>query len=432
MAEENNKAKGTGGSNVIGAVKAGKKFKIAISLISTLAPIALGVFFVIVVIVAVTGATPSSCFDTNTASGGGGAAIGGDWKNANSDKHKAMQYAADEFKNKLHMSGTNIAAALAIGLRESNFDPAAVNPAGHVIGLWQWGNGGANGNRYGNTQTTVEGQVALAIKELTSTHVKALSSMKDANLADSLDAWDMYFEGLQKSDPQRKVEKITATAQEVQKVFNLNFDGHIDAGDSQIDNGGNTANSGSNSDMAICDTGVSGTTSGLPVKGKYRITGGYPNYNGETGAAHYGVDFQTIKHTEDGEESDVYSVSDGTVVVKTPSVVGGNYVVIKNTDGTYAYYGHAPSLDSIVVKVGDQVKKGQHISHEGQTGEATGIHVHFGLNIKDQNGWGIASKGLVSPATYLKNFPKQLVPKDGVVNSDMSTVFDASEQKDDK
>lgn len=428
--DENNQKQSTGGSAVLGTIKGSKKIKLFISIFSVLIPIAITAFCAMFLIIVITGGSQSSCFNTNTPSAGGGAAIGGNWKDANSDKHKAMQYAADQFKSRLHMSGTNIAAALAIGLRESGFDPSAVNPGGQVIGIWQWGNGAVNGNRYGNTETTVEGQVGLAIKELTSTHVKALSEMRDADMTGSLDAWDMYFEGLSKSDPQRKVAQITATAVEVQKAFNLNFNGNIDAGDSQLDSGDDVANSGSDSDMAICDTGVTGTTSGLPVKGKYRITGGYPNYDGESGGAHYGVDFQTVTHTEDGEESNVYSVSDGTVVTKTFDVVGGNYVVIKNTNGTFSYYGHAPSQSSIVVNVGDQVKKGQHISHEGQTGAATGIHVHFGLNISDQNGWAMNSKGLVSPASYLENFPKKLVPKDGVVNSDMSTVFDASEQKD--
>lgn len=428
--DENNQKKNSGGSAVLGAIKGSKKIKIFISTFSVLIPIAITTFCAMFLIIVITGGSQSSCFNTNAPSAGGGAAIGGDWKDTNSDKHKVMQYAADQFKSRLHMSGANISAALAIGLRESGFDPSAINTSGQVIGIWQWGYGDINGNRYGNTETTVEGQVDLAIKELTSTHVKALSEMKDADLAGSLDAWDIYFEGLAKNDPQRKVSQITATAVEVQKTFNLNFNGDINAGDSQISNGDGVANSGSDSDMAICDTGVTGTTSGLPVKGKYRITGGYPNYDGESGGAHYGVDFQTVTHTEDGEESNVYSVSDGTVVTKTFDVTSGNYVVIKNTDGTFAYYGHAPTQNSIVVNVGDQVKKGQHISHEGQTGAATGIHVYFRLNISEQNGWSMNSKGLVSPASYLQNFPKKLVPKDGVVNSDMSTVFDASEQKD--
>lgn len=427
--DENNQKQSTGGSVVLGIIKGSKKIKVLISIFSVLIPIAIATFCAMFLIIVITGGSKSSCFNTNTPSTSGGAAIGGDWKDENSDTHKAMQYAADQFKSRLHMSGTNIAAALAIGLRESGFNTASVNPSGHVIGIWQWGNGGLNGDRYGNTESTLEGQVGLAIKELTTTHVKALSEMKDADLAGSLDAWDVNFEILSLNDPQRKLPETTATAVEVQKIFNLNFNGDINVGDSQISNGDGVANSGSDSDMAICDSGVSGTTSGLPIKGKYRITGGYPNYDGQEGYIHWGVDFQTVDHTETGEESNVYSVSDGTVVTKTFDLAGGNYVVIRNSDGVYAYYGHAPSQQAIVVNVGDQVKKGQHISHEGQTGSATGIHVHFGVNPVLNNFNPHTPKGIDSPAKYLQNFPKQLVPKDGVVNPDMSTVFDASEQK---
>lgn len=369
-----------------------------------------------------------SCFTSNTPSTEN--AIGGDWKDPNSATHKAMQYTVEQFKN-LGMSGDNISAALAIGLRESNFNPAAVNPSGAVKGIYQWGAGGINGNRYGNTEDTVEGQIGLAVRELQTTHIATLNAMKDADIDGSLEAWDVYFEGVGKNDPQRKVAQTKATALEIQKVFNLNFDGHIDLGNNNALTaaGNDSANGGANSDQSLCSNSVSGTTSGLPVAGEYRITGGYPDYDGQTGAEHYGVDFQTVTHTMDGPESYVYSVSDGVVVQKATSVVGGNYVVIKNSDGTYAYYGHAPTLDAIVVNVGDQVKKGQHISHEGQTGEATGIHVHFGLNTKTTS-FGPHANGIVSPGTYLKGLPKELLVPDSNTVVSSNKIFKASSDND--
>jgi|GEM_PF-900160 len=385
------------------------------------------VFFAIMLFVGLlAGSSDSDCFTDSPAESAAGG-FGGDWKDANSETHKAMQYAADQFKNELHMSGDNIAAALAIGLRESGFNPNAVNPSGAVKGIWQWGTGGINYNRYGNTEDTVEAQVALAIRELRTTHMVTLVGLTDASLDKSLEAWDINFEGLSISDPQRKVAQTTATAQEVKTVFQLDFAGDISTGTGG-DSG--TALDGQNSDSQWCPTST-GTASGLPVKGQYNITGGYPNYAGAGGSEHYGTDFQTVGAQESGEASNVYSVSDGVVVAKTGDAIGGNYVVIKNTDGAYAYYGHAPSQSAIVVNVGDKVQRGQHISHQGQTGLATGVHVHFGVN-KKQNAFAPHSDGLISPGEYLLAMPKKAIPASGIVvpagpftadeNSDESTT----------
>ncbi|MCS9992736.1 peptidase [Weissella confusa] len=384
-----------------------------------------GMFLLMLFVGLMAGSEDEGCYATDTTQTSASGTIGGDWKDKNSGTHKAMQYAADQFKNNLHMSGDNIAAALAIGLRESGFNPAAVNPSGAVKGIWQWGSGGINGNRYGTTPDTVEGQVSLAITELRTTHMATLTHMSNADLSASLEAWDVYFEGLTVGDPQRKVAQITATATEVKKVFDLNFAGSVSTGA-----GGDAGNAlnGSNSDTSSCAS-TTGTASGLPVKGRYNITGGYPDYAGATGAEHYGTDFQTVGAQETGEASNVYSVSDGTVVAKTSDSIGGNYVVIKNVDSTYAYYGHAPTQASIVVNMGDKVKRGQHISHQGQTGLATGVHVHFAVNQK-QNSFAPRSDGLISPGDYLTALPKQAIPGKGLVAP--AGPFTASESGSDK
>lgn len=366
---------------------------------------------VMMMVIMIFSAQNESCFNDDQTVADGGKGLGGDWQDSNSDTHKAMQHAADRFKKELHMSGDNIAAALAVGLRESGFNPKAVNTSGAVKGIWQWGAGGVNGNRYKDTQDTVEAQVQLAINELKSSHKATLIALATANnISSSLVAWDTKFEGVGENDPQRKVASTAKTAEQIKKAFSLDFPGSIDVFDKNNNDSGlgdtsNNANAGSLSD-ATCDSGLSSNANGLPVSGEYRITGGYPNYNGLDGAEHYGVDFQTVKHTMSGEESNVYAVSDGTVVGKSSDSVGGNWVVIKGTDGVFTYYGHAPSQEAIVVNTGDKVKAGQHISHEGQTGQATGIHVHFAVQTHDQFNWGPRGKGLKSPGDYLK-LPKQ-------------------------
>jgi len=52
----------------------------------------------------------------------------------------------------------------------------------------------------------------------------------------------------------------------------------------------------------------------------------------------------------------------------------GNYVTILHPNGTVTYYGH---FEVVFVKPGDKVNAGDRIGLMGQTGNATGCHVHF-------------------------------------------------------
>jgi len=52
----------------------------------------------------------------------------------------------------------------------------------------------------------------------------------------------------------------------------------------------------------------------------------------------------------------------------------GNYVTILHSNGTVTYYGH---FQNVFVKPGDKVNVGDRIGLMGETGNATGCHVHF-------------------------------------------------------
>jgi murein DD-endopeptidase MepM/ murein hydrolase activator NlpD len=58
--------------------------------------------------------------------------------------------------------------------------------------------------------------------------------------------------------------------------------------------------------------------------------------------------------------------------------VDGNHIVINLGDGVYAFYAHLQK-GSVLVSVGDRVKRGQVLAKLGNTGNTSGPHLHFHL-----------------------------------------------------
>ena len=92
--------------------------------------------------------------------------------------------------------------------------------------------------------------------------------------------------------------------------------------------------------------------------------------------------------------------SDGQVVAvrsdyKTTDITGssyGNYVKIKHDNGYYTLYAHL-KYNSVTVKVGDRVLKGQVIGYMGNTGYSKGAHLHF--EVRD------AKDNKIDPTNYI-------------------------------
>ena len=99
---------------------------------------------------------------------------------------------------------------------------------------------------------------------------------------------------------------------------------------------------------------------------------------------HKGIDLGTGT-----ENIPTYAAAAGTVIVAGWSDSAGNWVVIDHGDGMITKYMHHKE---IYVEVGDEVEKGQQIGLSGTTGDSTGNHLHFQLEI---NG------AAVDPAPYL-------------------------------
>ena len=96
----------------------------------------------------------------------------------------------------------------------------------------------------------------------------------------------------------------------------------------------------------------------------------------------YGYRWGTLHDAIDiagcGYASDIYAAAEGEVVQSGYKYDNGQYVTIKHPNGYYTIYAHFCN-GCRYVNVGDYVYKGQVIGGMGQTGAATGIHLHFGV-----------------------------------------------------
>ena len=114
--------------------------------------------------------------------------------------------------------------------------------------------------------------------------------------------------------------------------------------------------------------------------------------NGKTSTGtHNGIDLVAAKGTDYivAFESGIVTYARGDVTGSTPSE--GNSVYIDHGNGYKTYYFHMKT-NSVKVKAGDLVRRGQKIGYMGTTGNSTGAHLHFG--IKMNNAW-------VDPEPYL-------------------------------
>lgn len=90
---------------------------------------------------------------------------------------------------------------------------------------------------------------------------------------------------------------------------------------------------------------------------------------------HSGIDIPAPKNTS------VVASDDGIIIFAGYKNGYGNVVEIEHFDNKKTLYAHN---NSVVVKVGDVVKRGEVIAKVGSTGNSTGNHVHFEVKINDQ------------------------------------------------
>lgn len=106
-------------------------------------------------------------------------------------------------------------------------------------------------------------------------------------------------------------------------------------------------------------------------------------YGMRHGKMHTGVDFAANGGTH------IYAWKDGTVTFAGWSGSYGNFIIVQHNDGTVSRYAHCSGF---AVSSGTYVSKGQTIGYVGTTGNSTGNHLHFEIQI---NG------SFVNPLDYL-------------------------------
>ena len=75
-----------------------------------------------------------------------------------------------------------------------------------------------------------------------------------------------------------------------------------------------------------------------------------------------------------GYSLNIRAADGGTVVSTGYSGDYGNRVVIQHSNGMKTVYAH---MSKIQARTGQRVSQGQVIGQQGQTGRATGVHLHF-------------------------------------------------------
>jgi murein DD-endopeptidase MepM/ murein hydrolase activator NlpD len=108
-----------------------------------------------------------------------------------------------------------------------------------------------------------------------------------------------------------------------------------------------------------------------PVQGKPTDSFGMTHiFNEELTSTHRGTDFPVV------EGSPVVVSNSGTVVLAGEMFYEGNCVIVDHGQRLFTIYMHMSKID---VKVGDKLAKGDRLGLSGQTGRATGPHLHMGV-----------------------------------------------------
>lgn len=137
----------------------------------------------------------------------------------------------------------------------------------------------------------------------------------------------------------------------------------------------------------------------FPLATYLTITQGFKGVN-----VHSGIDFGWNGSVPGADHQFIVAAEDGTVVSAVDgygntypkSKIYGNYVILKHEDGNFTVYGHLEK-NSVCVKKGQKVAKGDPVGRMGNSGYSMGQHLHFEMR-KGAN----KHNNAVDPLPYLR------------------------------
>lgn len=114
----------------------------------------------------------------------------------------------------------------------------------------------------------------------------------------------------------------------------------------------------------------------MPIKGRIKSSFGLRRIiNKQEKNPHSGIDIEA------NEGDPVYAPNSGRVALIDDQYLGGKTLVLDHGYGIYSIFYH---LFNIKVSEGQFVKKGEIIAQAGQTGRATGPHLHWGVRLRGE------------------------------------------------
>jgi murein DD-endopeptidase MepM/ murein hydrolase activator NlpD len=126
-----------------------------------------------------------------------------------------------------------------------------------------------------------------------------------------------------------------------------------------------------------------------PVSGVTTSPFGFKRfYNGQARRPHTGLDYAGNTGTP------IKAAAAGKVIISDEFFFNGNAVFIDHGQGLISVYIH---MNERLVNPGQIIKQGDVIGTIGQTGRATGPHLHFGIFL---------NKTVINPNILIKDTPK--------------------------
>lgn len=146
----------------------------------------------------------------------------------------------------------------------------------------------------------------------------------------------------------------------------------------------------------------------MPLDEENMLVTAENGYNEWRGGMHYGVDLSGMNGS-----SQVYSYQSGVVLEAAGDGWNygmGSYIVLDHGSGLVTVYAH---LDRVDVSEGDRVEKGEVIGMTGDTGYATGVHLHFEIR---ENGIISTAMGNVTGHTHKHRWVSEGTPVNSSVD----------------